>query len=153
MLDMLEKLINEHGSSAILRERLELFSDKYSMLEEKNSHLQERNKELEAQLQKANEEIGQLQSIVQANSKDKGTDVLANATQNVLKYFFDTAVDFTAERVCQQFSLEPGIAQYHIDNLMEKELLTHGALYVNQPMRYCISKRGRAYIIEQTTTE
>jgi hypothetical protein len=96
MLDMLEKLINEHGSSAILRERLELFSD---------------------------------------------------------KYFFDTAVDLTAERVCQQFSLEPGIAQYHIDNLMEKELLTHGALYVNQPMRYCISKRGRAYIIEQTTTE
>ena len=53
MLDMLEKLITEHGSSAILRERLELFSDKYSALEKQITQLHEKNKVLEYQFDKA----------------------------------------------------------------------------------------------------
>ena len=39
LLDGFEKLINEHGSAAILKERISLANDKYSLLEEKNSML------------------------------------------------------------------------------------------------------------------
>jgi hypothetical protein len=35
MLEMFEKLINEHGSSVILKERLKLINDKYEALGEK----------------------------------------------------------------------------------------------------------------------
>jgi hypothetical protein len=35
MLEMFEKLINEHGSSVILKERLKLRNDKYEALGEK----------------------------------------------------------------------------------------------------------------------
>ena len=35
LLDGFEKLINEHGSAVILKERIELANDKYSSLEDK----------------------------------------------------------------------------------------------------------------------
>lgn len=35
LLDGLEKLINEHGSAAILKERIDLANDKYAALETK----------------------------------------------------------------------------------------------------------------------
>ena len=57
MLEIFEKLINEHGSSVILRERLELYSDKYSMLEEKNKHLQTKINDLESELSEAISEV------------------------------------------------------------------------------------------------
>jgi predicted nuclease with TOPRIM domain len=61
VLEMLEKLINEHGSSTILRERLELFSDKYSMLEEKLKSSEQRNAALESENKKLSEQIGRLE--------------------------------------------------------------------------------------------
>ncbi len=149
MLAMLEKLINEHGSSTILRERLELFSDKYSMLEEKNKHLNERNEILESQLQTAKEEIDKLQSIIDKTNTNQNNDGLAETTEEILKFLFDQNHDINLGHICNQFSLEKGVADYHIDNLMESGLITHGALFVNQPPSYRISKEGRKYIIEK----
>jgi hypothetical protein len=42
-LDELEKLINEHGSAAILKERIALANDKYAALEEKIGALRAEN--------------------------------------------------------------------------------------------------------------
>lgn len=75
LLDGLEKLINEHGSSAILKERIALANEKYSLLENKNKMLEEKNvilekkiKSLEAEnktaqfnLQQAKQRIKQLE--------------------------------------------------------------------------------------------
>ena len=43
MLKLLQDLINEHGSSTILKERLQLIGDKYSHLEEKMEASQQEN--------------------------------------------------------------------------------------------------------------
>lgn len=43
LLDGLEKIINEHGSATILKERISLANDKYSLLENKNKMLEENN--------------------------------------------------------------------------------------------------------------
>ncbi len=50
LLDGLEKLINEHGSAAILKERIALANDKYSLLENKNEILEEKNSILEKKI-------------------------------------------------------------------------------------------------------
>ncbi len=52
LLDGIEKLINEHGSAVILKERISLANDKYSMLEEKNSTLNQKIEILETENQK-----------------------------------------------------------------------------------------------------
>ncbi|MDQ6959283.1 MAG: hypothetical protein Q9M24_09265 [Mariprofundaceae bacterium] len=46
LLDGFEKLINEHGSSTILRERISLINDKYATLEKKVSEIQTENERL-----------------------------------------------------------------------------------------------------------
>lgn len=148
MLAMLEKLINEHGSSTILRERLELFSDKYSMLEEKNAHLTENNNNLETQVASLKEEVMKLQSIIDVNTEKQNDSDLSEITKQLLQHFFDQAQDINVRSICNHFSLEKGIAEYHLDKLKELGFVKHGALMVNQPLSYCISKEGRSYIVE-----
>lgn len=46
ILGEIERLINEHGSAAILKERLALASDQYAALEKKVSELQTENERL-----------------------------------------------------------------------------------------------------------
>lgn len=60
LLDGLERLITEHGSAAILKERIALANDKYATLEKRaaeleaeNRRLREQNKQLEAQIGRA----------------------------------------------------------------------------------------------------
>lgn len=46
LLDGFEKLINEHGSSVILKERIAFAEDKYAFLEQKNAALTQENETL-----------------------------------------------------------------------------------------------------------
>lgn len=49
LFDGIEKLINEHGSAAILRERIQLANDQYAALEQKAAALQMQVKQLQAE--------------------------------------------------------------------------------------------------------
>ncbi len=69
LLDGFEKLINEHGSAVILKERIELANDKYSLLEEKNSVLEEKIKNFEAKNQKLTELLQEAESKLKELSK------------------------------------------------------------------------------------
>jgi len=149
MLAMLEKLINEHGSSTILRERLELFSDKYSMLEDKNNHLSERNVELESQLQQAKQEIQSLRDELDKNAGSQSLVVLEDIEVQILKLLFDSNQDFIAVDLAQNFQTPIGNTEYHLNNLLEKKLIN--AFYsVIDDTRYHISADGRGYVIKNT---
>ena len=51
-LDSLEKLINEHGSAVILKERITLANDKYAALESENKVLRSENDALRHDIEK-----------------------------------------------------------------------------------------------------
>lgn len=61
MLSLIDKLINEHGSSNILRDRLELVKEEYQRLESKCSELQSENGALSTELEQERERANQLQ--------------------------------------------------------------------------------------------
>ena len=65
LLDGFEKLINEHGSATILRERISLAEDKYDALERKASELEAENETLKSDLEKATKEIDRLNKIIE----------------------------------------------------------------------------------------
>lgn len=72
LLDGFEKLINEHGSAAILKERIELANDKYSVLEQKTIALEQQiaifdgeNTTLSSTLEEAKNEIKSLKEIIE----------------------------------------------------------------------------------------
>lgn len=51
LLDGLERLINEHGSATILKERIELANDKYAALERRLAETDQRVVQLEREKQ------------------------------------------------------------------------------------------------------
>jgi len=63
-LDGIERLINEHGSAVILKERIALANDKHSMLEDKIQALESENKALLLDLNNSKLKIKQLQELV-----------------------------------------------------------------------------------------
>jgi len=154
MLEMFEKLINEHGSSTILRERLELFSDKYAILEDKlealsqkNSALEAENQSLRAQLEQAQNELEQLRNAIAANSSKSCQ--IDEDKQNILKILFEANTHATISQLASHLKINESVIQYHIDALKEGGLIDFGPLRINSPITYAISKEGRRYVVEE----
>ena len=60
IFDQIEKLINEHGSSSVLRDHLAFLKEQFALLEKENALLKEENKVFKSQFedsQKDNEEL------------------------------------------------------------------------------------------------
>jgi hypothetical protein len=72
LLDGLEKLINEHGSANILRERIALANDKYSALESENSVLRSENEALKLDKAKLQEQVRNLEKQLSHNTNPHG---------------------------------------------------------------------------------
>ena len=71
LLDGIEKLINEHGSATILKERIALANDKYAVIEAKNKVLQSENEALRLDNGKLNEQVRNLEErLVQFHADD-----------------------------------------------------------------------------------
>ena len=64
LLDHFEKLINEHGSAAILREHLALVKTEQLTLERKNSDLQTENEKLRSENAELHKDIGVLKNQI-----------------------------------------------------------------------------------------
>jgi len=60
ILGDLQKVINEHGSSSILRERLSLIKDQLAVLQEERADLMKQINELQAENQQLKKEIEEL---------------------------------------------------------------------------------------------
>ena len=65
-LSEIEKLITEHGSAAILKERIALANDKYAALEQKLSVCDAANKELHSENETLRLDNGKLKEQVRA---------------------------------------------------------------------------------------
>lgn len=63
MISLFEKLINEHGSSAILKERLTILKDEYAAMEKTNNNLTMENLQLKTELDTLKKELSRFKSI------------------------------------------------------------------------------------------
>ena len=63
LLEGIEKLITEHGSAGILRERIALAEQNYAALQSERDNLKSENQVLRRQLDQAIQEIGGLKSL------------------------------------------------------------------------------------------
>lgn len=72
LLDGIERLITEHGSAAILRERIALANDQYSALEAENKILKSENERLKLDNEKLQEKVRNFESKSVHNSNPKG---------------------------------------------------------------------------------
>jgi len=87
----LERLITEHGSAMILRERLLLAKDQYEALEKEVSELHSENKALESQIKQSEDQIAKLSKLVGSSNNQPGD--FDETTTKILKIFFDQSDD------------------------------------------------------------
>ncbi len=157
MLEMFEKLINEHGSSVILKERLGLINDKYEALGEKLEISNNKNTLLQQENEQLKQQVAEIQSQLSASLPID--EDLPQEQKNILKLLFNTDNSVREEVISHQAKLEIGVLKYHLDELLEKELLNHPSHIRANPRtktkgyrQHSISKNGRKYVVENKST-
>lgn len=158
-LDSIEKLINEHGSATILKERIQLANDKYSALEDKvsilqqeNGILKEQNTNLKSQLDEAKKKIDSLNQTIEQLNKNNKRDNLDDVTVDILKMFFNAGRELSV----RDFRNMPiNVIQYHFDILMQHNFIIPSSAGIvsswsgeDSPGMYDITPAGRKYVIE-----
>jgi len=166
LIALIEKLITEHGSSAILKERLGFLRDQISTLEKENSALKSENaifksekNTIQSQLNKAMKEVERLSQLIHGLKKDDTKTHLDAVTEKVLKLFFDAGRELSINEVAAALSMNIGIAQYHFDLLLDAKLIieTTGAdesplTGKSTPALFELTPSGRKYVIENKLT-
>ncbi len=146
MLDMFEKLINEHGSSVILKERIELISDKYALLEETNAHLKSKVETLENSLSVATNEIAELKELLTAYQSKDDTELGENELL-ILNQLFDNNNEIQIGQLANVINSDISTTKYHVNNLVENDFIKRVPI-LNSPETYRINKNGIKYIVE-----
>jgi len=93
LLDGIEKLINEHGSAAILRERIALANDKYSALESENVVLCSENEALKLDNAKLQEQRRTLENKLNTFVLKTHDKILSKEQINILLLLKKEGVD------------------------------------------------------------
>ncbi|UCF78711.1 MAG: hypothetical protein JSW03_00075 [Candidatus Eiseniibacteriota bacterium] len=154
----IEKLINEHGSATILRERLDLARDQYEALERKNAELEGENETLRrqvAQLEKENEKLEQALAAEPDITPD-----FDEVTQQMLLAFFKVGGRTELGPVATHPAVrETSVARYHCDLLQEAGFVMKMSRreYANRRLvkeaTYQITSAGRKYVVKNKLHE
>ena len=160
-ITLIEKLINEHGSSTVLKERLELLRDQISVLKKENRALKSDNailkskgNTIESQLNKATKKIERLNQLIQELEKDEAKTRLDAVTEKVLKLFFRRRRELSVNEVAAALSIDINTARYHFDLLLENNLIEQTKLgFVSLKGRrrdpqFGLTSSGREYILK-----
>jgi DNA-binding MarR family transcriptional regulator len=152
IFDGLEKLINEHGSATILKERLLLASDKFKALEEKNVELVKANESLSKKLSAFESENALLKSkIVKDNNEANSIPKEQEKILEMISHSDDTY----EEQIVSQTGLNQQTVKYHIDELKLKKYIQMKIIMISDPFSrskapniYFITKEGRKYLFD-----
>jgi predicted ArsR family transcriptional regulator len=147
-LDGIEKLINEHGSATILRERIALANDKYAALEQQNATLKEDN----AALKKANERLAadngalreEIRRIRELSSAQAST-ALDPTQRDIIKLLAD-GDEWQVRYLAQSLKLHPARVQ-HFVNLLAEDQYVRGVYVMGEEPAYVLDDKGNEYLV------
>ena len=158
MWNMLEKLINEHGSATILKERLGLKSDhiealqrEYSQIMEQQKELVSENRELRIKLDEAHAEIKRLQDQLQISTDSNTAHEFKPEEMKILEFLFKNDDHFALEFLAQVIGADSNTAKYYVNNLLDKEML-YRSLWFDAPATFRISDSAVKYMVERDRT-
>ena len=149
LLDGIEKLINEHGSAVILKERIALANDKYSALEKKFSEAELHIKELESEKQgfeldnfKLKEKVANLEEQIAERHGQR----LEEVKEKIL-LFLSNSPEATIHQLAHQLGIGPEVAAFHIEEMESKEIV-YGSHSTMTDATYSLDQEGRGYLIK-----
>ena len=118
LLDEFEKLINEHGSAVILKERIALANDKYEALERKATEFENKNKQLVTENKQLAERV---RAFEQAAAQRDG-ERLESIREEIL-HILSKERGLKAVELAQNLSVSLELVQFHLTDLEEHRLV------------------------------
>lgn len=147
LLDGFEKLINEHGSAAILRERIDLANDKYASLERKAEELNRERDDARARLSEAEARIRDVEAQI-AKMATK-VPVSADAVR-VLRQFVEQGRELTAHQIADVTGMGLGEVIHHLGSLRSIGFVQQSRAKIDDsepPHR--VTHKGSAFLADQ----
>lgn len=151
ILGDIERLINEHGSAGILRERLALAKDEHAALEKKvatlakeNADLRRQNQSLELDNQELNEQIGNLKkqlSDVQGEALDKDSESIIA--------LLATKPGLPLKAIAATLGMHPTKAEHFLNGLYRNEYVGISGDYVSGVRTYRLYPKGQEYAVKR----
>ena len=138
IFDGLEKLITEHGSAAILKERIALANDKYAALERKVVELTEENRRLRAE----NAELRAKEPAQVVGIAQEVDEVALNVLQLLSKHS-----DLQIGHIAHNLGIDREIAAFHVEELENANFINGSYSMMSEPT-YSLGQEGRRFLIK-----
>jgi predicted nuclease with TOPRIM domain len=137
----IEKLIDESGSAAILKERTKLARDGYDALEAERSALAEKLKQLEMENAKLKEKIETLENQIVECQPTR-----IEETQERILALLAESPRIASDQVAQQLQIDLELSKALLEELKEAQLvIVHHVLLA--PSRWSLSQDGHRYLV------
>ena len=164
--DQLQKLINEHGSAAILRDHLAMFKDqvvilekKAALLESENSVLKAENEKLKSEAQELKKDNGELRSKIKEYENTSQNNLPGNEV-NILKFLFKQNANARsrADQITHSIKTDLQATEFYLGELKIKKLIQDhhivGSNFTGSPSYtyWTLTHEGRRYLIEHKLT-
>lgn len=137
ILGDLERLINEHASASVLKERIALAEDKYAALERKVKELDEAN----AKLQRENTELSR------RIPPEHAAPQVEKLGDKVLE-FLSQHPDVCLAQIAQALGISKELAEFHVEDLENSNMISVSYSDMS-PATYRLDHEGRRYLVNK----
>lgn len=147
----IERLINEHGSANILRERLALAADKYDVLEEKVASLGEENAKLRSENQRLQLDKNKLREEIEGLRQQLGNDRRAGLTPDeeaIIKLLANRAHSLTSQQIASHMEIHRTKAEHFLHKLYDNNYVGMAGNYSTGQTTYFLYPKGKEYAVE-----
>jgi len=154
--EQLQKLINEHGSAAILRDHLALFKDQVLLLEKENLRLSNETSTYKINEEKFNSDIehlkkeneillSKIQKYEQPTEQASHGDFLEEIKVNIL-IFMSKYEETYAQNIASTLNISLPVAQFHLEELQDADMVNASYSMYDEP-RWYLAQGGRKYLV------
>ena len=143
--EQLQKLINEHGSAAILRDHLALFKDQVVLLEKKSSLLDSENEELKAKVKQLTKDIEDQRNKIKEYEQASHGDLLEEIKVNIL-LFMSKYEETYAQNIASTLKIGLQTAQFHLEELQDAGFVD-ASYFMGGETSWYLAQGGRKYLV------
>lgn len=145
MIKEFADMLSQAGVSAVLKQQLELASDKYEAVVAELDQAEYQNRDLSRELKSAHAKLYQQGEELEALRESTTDTDLPEDAQRALRILFEN--DIKSEDLAHLLSISPGKAKHYLDVLQKKNFACLSSFGMGGAF-WDITSEGRTYVVD-----